>query len=143
MAVQRGNVKSYEGERRTSQPTSERPSLAPMSTADHYVRRLVSSQTLRLDGSVSTTRGLAVWTLAHRGYSGGGRLDVWVYPTRDAALLAGADLAMQAGLEEDPSAVELFAAGRYTDVLQRYEHTHPESHLLRVQAAFLQSDDPR
>ena len=112
-----------------------------MSRADRYLRRLVSSQTFRPDGSVTTTRDLAVWTLAHRGYSGGGRLDVWVYPTRDAALLAGADLAMQAGLDEDPSAVELFADGRYPDVLQHYETTHPESHLLRVQAAFLQPDD--
>lgn len=111
-----------------------------MSTADRYLRRLVSSQTFRPDGNVTTIRDLAVWTLAHRGYSGAGRLDVWVYPTRDAALLAGADLAMQAGLDDDPAAVKMFAAGRCADVLRRYEPTHPESHLLRVQAAFLQPD---
>ena len=118
-------------------------SLRIMSAADRYVRRLVSSTTFHPDGSVTTTRDLAVWTLAHRGYSGGGRLDVWVYPTRDAALTAGADLAMQAGLDENPQAVESFAACRYGDILERYEQTHPDTHVLRVQAAFLQPDDPR
>ncbi len=68
--------------------------LRIMSAADHYVRRLVSSKTFPPDGSVTTSRDLAVWTLAPRGYSGGRRLDVWVYPTRAAALAAGADLAM-------------------------------------------------
>jgi hypothetical protein len=79
-----------------------------------------------------------VWTLAHKGYSGGGRLDIWVYPTEAAALQAGADLAMEAGLHEDAKARALFAAGRFRAVLERYEATHPSTHLLRVQAAFLQ-----
>lgn len=113
------------------------------SAAARYVRRIVSSKTFHPDCTVTTTRELAVWTLAHRGYSGGGRLDVWVYPTREAALLAGADLAMQAGLDEDPNAAALFTAGRYAEVLERYEQTHPDTHILRVQAAFLQADDPR
>ena len=39
-------------------------------------------------------RAPAVWTLADRGYSGGGRLDVWVYPDRAAAELAGAELTL-------------------------------------------------
>jgi hypothetical protein len=61
-----------------------------------------------------------VWTLAHRGYSGGGRLDIWVYPTKRAALQAGADLAMASGLEEEPEARRLFADGRFQAVLDRY-----------------------
>ncbi len=79
-----------------------------------------------------------VWTLAHRGYSGGGRLDVWVYPTQADAERTGAELAMECGLDEDAKARRLFAAGRYAEVMQRYEELalHQE-HLLRVQAAWL------
>ncbi len=82
------------------------------------------------------TRDLAVWTLAHRDYSGGGRLDVWVYPTRDAALAAGADLAMQARLDEDPQAAALFVATRNAEVLDRYEQTHPDTPVLRCRPNF-------
>lgn len=53
-----------------------------------------------------------MWTLAHLGYSGGGRLDVWVYPTKQGAFQAGADLALEGGLDEDELAVKLYAAGR-------------------------------
>lgn len=82
-----------------------------------------------------------MWTLAHRGYSGSGRLDVWVYPTKQVALREGARLAMECGLDEDERACELFASRRYAAVMERYEETHPETHLLRVQAAFLQTGD--
>lgn len=58
------------------------------------------------------SRAPAVWTLAHLGYSGGGRLDVWVYPTKQGAFQAGADLALEGGLDEDELAVKLYAAGR-------------------------------
>ncbi|MBA3294381.1 MAG: hypothetical protein H0T40_11805 [Geodermatophilaceae bacterium] len=58
------------------------------SAAARYVRRIVSSKTFHPDGTVTTTRDLAVWTLAHRGYGGGGRLDVRVYPTRPEILTA-------------------------------------------------------
>jgi len=47
------------------------------------------------------------------------------------------------GLDEEPQAAALFAAGRHAEVLQRYEQTHPDSHVLRVQAAYLQPDDPQ
>ncbi|WP_072950952.1 hypothetical protein [Rhodococcus koreensis] len=53
---------------------------------------MVSSTLYRLDGTVETTRDPAVWTLAHRGYSGCGRLDVGVYRTQADALQAGATL---------------------------------------------------
>ena len=45
---------------------------------------------------------------------------------------------MACGLDEDTQAVSLFAKGRYERVLERYEDTHPDTHLLRVQPAFLQ-----
>ncbi|HEY5858441.1 MAG TPA: hypothetical protein VIW24_31580 [Aldersonia sp.] len=43
-------------------------------------------------------------------------------------------------MDEDPQCAELFAAGRWAAVLERYEELSPEGHLLRVQAAFLQQD---
>lgn len=108
-----------------------------------FVRSLVASRLYRPDGSVSTERAPAVWTLAHRGYSGSGRLDVWAYPSRRAALQAGAELALACGLDEDPAACAQYEAGRHQAVLDRYEATHPEGFVLRVQAAFLQFDEPR
>lgn len=107
-----------------------------------FVRSVVAARLYRPDGSVSTERAPAVWTLAHRGYSGGGRLDVWVYPNRRAALQAGAELAMACGLDEDPVACAQYAAGRYQAVLDRYEASHPQGFVLRVQAAFLQFNEP-
>jgi hypothetical protein len=106
--------------------------------ASHVIRQVTSSTTYHPDGTMETTKDAAVWTLAHRGYSGGGRLDIWVYPTKAAALHDGAKLAMACGLEEDAEACELFTRQRYEQALQRYEDTHPETHLLRVQAAFFQ-----
>ncbi|MET9519976.1 hypothetical protein [Streptomyces sp. NPDC002994] len=108
-----------------------------------FIKQLISSKLYRPDGTVETTKDPAVWTLAHRGYSGSGRLDVWVSPSKKTALHEDAKLAMACGMDEDEQATELFATGRFEQVLQRYEETHPETHLLRVQAAFLQTtDDP-
>ncbi|WP_016881778.1 MULTISPECIES: hypothetical protein [unclassified Rhodococcus (in: high G+C Gram-positive bacteria)] len=106
-----------------------------------FVKQVVSSTLYHPDGTIETTRDPAVWTLAHRGYSGCGRLDVWVYRTQADALQAGATLAMDCGMDEDPRATELFEARRWTAVMERYEELSPEGHLLRVQAAFLQLDD--
>ena len=87
--------------------------------------RYVTALTLyRPDSTVQTAKDLAVW----------------VYPPKAAALLEGARLALGCGLEEDPHAAQLFHDGRYQAVLDRYEQTHPDTHLLRVQAAFLQDD---
>ncbi|OEJ56740.1 hypothetical protein BGM19_00365 [Streptomyces agglomeratus] len=108
-----------------------------------FIKQLTSSRLYRPDGTVETTKDPAVWTLAHRGYSGSGRLDVWVYASKKAAVQEGAKLAMACGMDEDEQATQLFAAGRYEQVMQRYEDTHPETHLLRVQVAFLQTtNDP-
>ncbi|MBV8996974.1 MAG: hypothetical protein JO287_25480 [Pseudonocardiales bacterium] len=109
-----------------------------MSHATTFIRQVISSTVYRPDGTRQTTRDPAVWTLAHRGYSGGGRLDVWVYPTKTLALREGAKLAMECGMDEDIQARTLFAAGRFEKVLERYEQTHPDTHLLRVHSAFLQ-----
>ncbi|EID76968.1 hypothetical protein W59_25626 [Rhodococcus opacus RKJ300 = JCM 13270] len=106
-----------------------------------FVKQVVSSTLYRPDGTVETTRDAAVWTLAHRGYSGSGRLDVWAYRTKDTALRAGARLAMDCGMDEDARCRELFDAGRWAAVMERYEELSRDGHLLRVQAAFLQLDD--
>ena len=50
----------------------------------------------------------AVWTVAHRGYSGNRRLDVWIYRDEDTALRAAAELAMSCGVDEDSVAVGHF-----------------------------------
>lgn len=47
-----------------------------------YIRMVTSSTLYHPDGTKTVEKQPAVWTLAHRGYSGGGRLDVWVYPTK-------------------------------------------------------------
>jgi hypothetical protein len=112
-----------------------------MSRADTFIHSVTSSKTYHPDGTVDTAKDPAVWTLAHRGYSGGGRLDVWVYPTKAVALREGAALAMACGMDEDAEATALLAAGKFTKVMERYEQTHPETHLLRVLAAFLHFDD--
>lgn len=109
-----------------------------MVRAADVIKQVVSSMLYRPDGTVETTRAPAVWTLAHRGYSGSGRLDIWVYPTQADALRAGAALAMECGMDETRQCTELFAAGRWAEILAQYEERSPDSHLLRVQAAFLQ-----
>ncbi|MEV5242583.1 hypothetical protein AB0K89_26275 [Streptomyces cinnamoneus] len=109
-----------------------------MADYSRFIKQQVSSRLYRPGGMVETTRDPAVWTLAHRGYSGCGRLDVWVYATKQEALCEGAKLAMACGLDEDEQALKDFEAGRWQKVLDRYEDTSPDTHLLRVQAAFLQ-----
>lgn len=90
-----------------------------------FIRQVTSSTTYHPDGSVDTTKDPAVWTLAHRGYGGSGRLDVWAYPTKAVALREGAALAMACGLDGDEQAVKLFEAKRYDQVMERYEATRP------------------
>jgi hypothetical protein len=108
--------------------------------ADVFIRSVTSSTTYHPGGTRTTTKEPAVWTLAHRGYSGSGQLDVWAYPTKASAERAGAELAMACGMDEDEQARTLFANRRFVAVMSRYEATHPDTHLLRVQAAFLQLD---
>lgn len=107
---------------------------------ERFIRPVTASTLYRADGGVEVSKAPAVWTLAHRGYRGNGKLDVWAYPTKALALREGARLALDCGLDEDPRAVELFETGRYQQVLDAYEARHPDTHLLRVQPAFLQDD---
>ncbi|HCT79289.1 MAG TPA: hypothetical protein DGG94_23135 [Micromonosporaceae bacterium] len=51
------------------------------------IHQITSSTTHHPDGTQTSTTDAAVWTLAHKGYSGNGRLGIWVYPTEQAALL--------------------------------------------------------
>ncbi|MCG8970279.1 hypothetical protein [Streptomyces sp. CL12-4] len=104
-----------------------------------FIKQQVASRLHLPDGTTETTRAPAVWTLAHRGYSGSGRLDVWAYATKREALREGAELAIACGLDEkEEQARRHYEAGRYQKVLDLYEEASPETHLLRVQAAFLQ-----
>ncbi|MEU1813232.1 hypothetical protein [Micromonospora aurantiaca (nom. illeg.)] len=112
-----------------------------MSSLGTWIRSVTSGLIYHPDGTQTTIKSPAVWTLAHRGYSGGGRLDVWVYPTKKAALQAGADLALGCGMDQDEKTVILYRAGRLEAVLERYEELSRPGHLLRVQAAFLQLDE--
>ncbi|SLI30206.1 Uncharacterised protein [Mycobacteroides abscessus subsp. abscessus] len=105
-----------------------------------FVRQVVASTLYRPDGTVETRRRPAVWTLAHRGSSGSGRLDLWVYPSKTAAVKAGAALAMDCGLDKDPTARRYFARAQYQKVLDRYEQLRPASHVLRVLPAWIQQD---
>jgi hypothetical protein len=108
--------------------------------AERFIRLLTSATIYRPDGRVETTKELAVWTLAHRGYSGGGRLDVWVYRPKWRPWLPARCWRW--------SAVWMRIRGRAprtpqagTGRCSRYEESSPIEHLLRVQAAFLQDDD--
>ena len=112
---------------------------------EEFIQPVPQSTTHLPDETVQIAHAPAVWTLAHRGYSGAGRLDVWAYPSQQAALRAGAELALACGFDDDRAAIELFASGRYRDVLAYYEQHSPADHLLRVCPAWLQDiggDDP-
>ena len=113
-----------------------------MSLESGFIHEVPASMRLQADSTESVlTLAPAVWTLAHRGYSGAGRLDVWAYPSQAAALAAGAHLALECGMNEDPESCRLFSAGCHAEVIARYEQAAAERgrvHLLRVQPAFLQ-----
>ncbi len=111
---------------------SRRPPLAGFTHQEPTCERFVGGGKLE-----TICRAPAVWTLAHRGYSGGGRLDVWVYPDRSAAELAGAELTLLCGID-DLTTRALFDAGDYAGVIARYEAAHSDEHVMRGQAAFLQ-----
>lgn len=82
----------------------------------------------------------AVWTVAHRGYSGNRRLDVWIYLDNNTALRAAAELAMSCGVDQDSAAAGYFRQGQYTAVITRYLETSPDWHVLAVQEAPLMLD---
>lgn len=65
-------------------------------------------------------------------------LDIWAYPTKHAALHAGAQAALEYGLDESPDACASFEAGDYAKVMDLYEATYPGNLILRVSLAFLQ-----
>jgi len=104
---------------------------------DQFIHPVVCATTYHPDGTVDTGYRPAMWVLAHRGYSGSGRLDLWGYRSHADALWAGAELALASGLDEDPHAVDLFEVGHFAELLAYYEQKSPASHVLRVEAAFL------
>ena len=88
-----------------------------------------------LAGMFEAVRVPAVWTVAHRGYSGNRRLDVWIYCDENTALRAAAELAMSCGVDEEPVAVGHFRQRHCPAVISRYLQTSPDWHVLAVQEA--------
>lgn len=91
-------------------------------------------------GMFEEVRVPAVWTVAHRGYSGNRRLDVWIYLDENTALRAAAELAMSCGIDRDSAAAGYFRQGQYAAVISRYLETSPDWHVLAVQEAPLMLD---
>lgn len=85
-------------------------------------------------------RGPGIWTMAHRGYSGYRRLDLWAYPDEATALKAAARLGMECGLDEDEAAVEAYARQDYRRVLDRHRETAPEWQILTVELTYFVGD---
>lgn len=93
-----------------------------------------------LAGMFEEVQAPAVWTIAHRGYSGNCRLDVWIYRDEKTALRAAAELAMSCGMDEDPLAVGHFRHRHYPAVISRYLQASLDWHVLAVQEAPLMLD---
>lgn len=85
-------------------------------------------------------RGPGIWTVAHRGYSGYRRLDLWAYPDEAAALKAAARLGIECGLDEDQAAVDAYARHDYRAVLDRHRETAPEWQILTVELTYFVGD---
>lgn len=105
--------------------------------AGEYIHQEATLLEPRSDGTiVPVETSAAAWTLAHKGYSGSGRLDVRIYPSEQHALRAGAELAIEYDLGESADQGHtLFVAAEYAQVLKLYEKAHP-GNLLRVQPSF-------
>lgn len=86
-------------------------------------------------------RGPGIWTMAHRGYSGYRRLDLWAYPDEAAALKAAARLGIECGLDEDQAAVDAYARHDYRAVLNRHRETAPEWQILTVELTYFVGDN--
>lgn len=86
-------------------------------------------------------RGPGIWTMAHRGYSGSRRLDLWAYRDEAAALKAAATLGMECGLDEDDVAVKAYARQDYRAVVDRYRETAPDWHVLSVEPVYFIGED--
>lgn len=68
----------------------------------------------------------AVWTFVHRGYSGGGMINVWVYPDRDLAVRAAGRrvVDIMGGLHGDERPGQLWRSERYDDLIALYNSEH-------------------
>lgn len=89
------------------------------------------------EGHTQIGYGPGIWTVAHRGYSGYRRLDVWGYTSKTAALRAAAQLALDCGLDESPEAVERFKKRQYQWLIDRHNERSPEWQILQVQVVNL------
>ncbi|MUM04446.1 hypothetical protein B5P44_06570 [Mycobacterium sp. CBMA 213] len=77
----------------------------------------------------------ASWSVAHRGYSGNRRLDVWLYRDERTAWRGAAELAMSCGMDTDATAATEFRKGNFEGVVNRYVEQSPDWHILAVQEA--------
>lgn len=120
----------------TADPSAASPGLAAVAASPFIQNAIVSARytptAIHDDWLCETAHGPAVWTLAHRGYSGSRRLDLWAYPDEHSALRAAARLGLECGLDEDLAAVKAFEAGDYQSVLDRHRDTAPEWQVLAV-----------
>lgn len=106
-----------------------------------YLHDFVSRETLHPDGTREVETAPGAWVLAHRGYGGNRRLDLWIYPTRAEALRVGAKFAMDCGLWGDKKACKLYERGKLEEVMERYEELNDEWHVLRVVQGWLQTEE--
>ncbi len=91
-----------------------------------FIHRTVVSELWRPDGMAETLYGRAFWAVAHRGFSGGGRLDLWAHRDEMTAMRAAAELAIEC-LDDEPIAANHFKNGDYRAVMDRYAERTPES----------------
>lgn len=108
-----------------------------MTPPEKFIHKSVVMETHYPDKSAEFVVGKALWVVAHRGYSGGRRLDLWAYSDESTALKVAAQLALDCGLDADQQADRSFKLRRYREVIDRYNETSPEWHILAVQEAVL------
>lgn len=106
---------------------------------DRFIQNVDTRWVLRDGKKTAIEQAPGVWVLAHRGYSGNGRLDLWAYPSEEAALRAGAQLAKSI-CGDDPEMQRLIDTDKYREAMARYEQNEPDRHLLRVEPALLIED---
>ena len=80
------------------------------------------------------------WAFIWKGSSGGGRADVWLYPTEGEALEVAAKGALEAGCDLHPACVKAFRQGRFRRVVDHYSSLAQDSHLLCVVPAYFHRD---
>lgn len=90
----------------------------------------------RTDGSRVVETAPCIWTRLHRGSSTQGHVNVFLHSSREEALAAAVDFAIDVlgGGSNRDIADQLYEAGRYDELLDLYERTHVSGDaILRVE----------